>query len=132
MHLWHRSRRNRRTIADRLTLLRLLERLDVLDQRNQLFFTHYALKRRHDRLESRNHLGGGIGDGFADVILIGDHSSAVVEQNRLAEDPIEIGPAALRIEPVTSGAPEFLKQLLPRGRKRSFRPAPRQPLLVLR
>src|SRR5207249_1206697 len=113
-------RRGWRRLACRRSLRLGAERLDVLNQLQQLFFGNEALKRGHDRLEARGDLRARIEDRLADVALVGDDRLAVLERDGLAKQPLQHGPASLQVRPMAGDAGEVLEQLLARGRQRAL------------
>src|SRR5262249_61780197 len=81
--------------------------------------------------ESRHDLGGGIQDGFANVIFIGNNSAAVIELDRFAEHAFQVRPASLHIKAMAGITAELLEQSFSALREGSGCLASTKPCLVL-
>ena len=106
-------------------LLQRRQRLDVLGQREQLFFAHLPLEGRHDGREARDDLRRGVENRFADVGRVGRHRVAVRQLRRVEPNtPFSSGPRPCESRAVARDAGELREQLLAALRERAFRRAP--------
>src|SRR5215204_4333269 len=73
----------------RASLLRRGQRLDVLNQRKELFLADKSLERRHDRLKSGSDLRRRLKNRLADVALVRRDDRAIVQLHRASEQVLE-------------------------------------------
>ena len=130
------TRRQRCSVWPWLSCLHLrqrLQRLDVLDQLEQLLLADQPLERRHDRLEAGGDLRRRVENRFADVRLVdASPSRRSAASTVLPNRPSQHRAAALRVGPMAGVAGEVREQLLRRptrailpARRRSATPGSR-------